>query len=55
MKTENKTDKINVLHENDIIDEFSLEDIKGGAASEKACCGINFSCNENTPKEPTQN
>lgn len=41
-----------IQNEDDRLNDFSMEDIKGGInSSDHDCCGQNSACNYNTPPE----
>jgi len=39
---------ITVLKDSELLDEVSMDNLKGGQASSGVCCEINHNCNENT-------
>lgn len=43
-----KTKDLNIIREEEMLDEMSMDNIKGGLAGEsQLCCIINSHCNEN--------
>ncbi len=50
MKKKDDIKTIKVLHDNEILEDLSLDDIKGGATGANICCLSNSACNNNEGK-----
>ena len=47
-----KTEDLNIIREEEILDEISMDNIKGGLTGEsRLCCVINSHCNKNAPEQ----
>ena len=50
-----KTKDFNIIREEEILDELSMDNIKGGLTGEsQLCCIINTHCNKNESEQTTE-